>query len=134
MITVRRHDINLEISVVHRKLRAALLQILQNQDITISRFGNLNYFSITLVATKFQIPQNFMCADGCNYTTTLFDIDFNKTIGQRPTWETQPVCLVHVLSLQVHWQGGCIAIAVAHSLKEQTGRYMMTAIVKPCSQ
>ena len=54
--------------------------------------------------------------------------------GQRLTWETRPVCLVHVLSLQVHWQGGRIAIAVAHSHKEQTGRQLMTAAVKPGSQ
>ena len=44
LITVRRHDINFEVSVVHRQLRAALLQILQNQDITISRFGESKLF------------------------------------------------------------------------------------------
>ena len=42
LITVHRQDVNDEISVVHRQLRSALLQILQNRypDITISRFGN----------------------------------------------------------------------------------------------
>ena len=40
LITVCRHDVSIEVSVVHRQLRSALLQILQNPDITISRFGN----------------------------------------------------------------------------------------------
>ena len=40
LITMRQNDTNFELSVVHRQLRSALLQILQNQAVIISRFGN----------------------------------------------------------------------------------------------
>ena len=39
LITVHRHDVSVEVSAIHRQLRSALLQIVQNSDITISRFG-----------------------------------------------------------------------------------------------
>ena len=44
LITVHRHDVDLELSVLHSQLRSALLQMLQNETIAISRFGNLNKF------------------------------------------------------------------------------------------
>ncbi len=53
-----------------------------------------------------------------------------KLSGQRLTWETRSVCLVHVLSLPVPWQGERIATAVAHSHKERTGRNLIPAAVK----
>ena len=49
LITVRRHDINFELSVVHEQLRSALLKILQNQAVIISRFGNLCCYSFLYV-------------------------------------------------------------------------------------
>ena len=54
-----------------------------------------------------------------------------KLSGQRLTWETQPVCLVHVLSLQAHWLAECIATVVVHSHKEHTGRLLTPVNVKP---
>ena len=42
LITIRQLDINSELSVVHRQLRSALLQMPQNQVVTLSRFGNGN--------------------------------------------------------------------------------------------
>ena len=54
-----------------------------------------------------------------------------KLSGQRLAWETQSVCLVHVLSLQGHLLAGRIAIAVVHSHLEHTGMSLISATVKP---
>ena len=75
LITVRRHDIDFELSVIHRQLRSALLQILQSQTVIISRFGNFVLYKLNL----FVLNVFKYVLDGCNFTTTPFDIGSNIT-------------------------------------------------------
>ena len=46
LVTVRRHDIDFELSAIHRQLRSALLQILRIQTVIISRFGNIDIVQV----------------------------------------------------------------------------------------